>query len=189
MQPGRNVNWASITRPHQQPAVRWSPPENTRGEEFHLQMKFLTFCIYLEAGERCWAGLGWLWRTNLDWAGTHVSTKLTKSFHRSIPDRFLMSAAERSKKFALCSRWEAGTARLGWAGLGGSDNFRKWTSEDGNVNNLFSSLLIFYVTLLSAWHCGAFWGVRLCHFRFSTKTIKMSNQNVPNLRQNAIFCW
>ena len=66
-----------------------------------------------------WAGLGWavLWRTNLDWAGTHVSTKLTKSFHRSIPDRFLMSAAERSKKFALCSRWEAGTARLGWAGL------------------------------------------------------------------------
>ena len=66
------------------------------------------------------AGLGWagLWRTNLDWAGTHVSTKLTKSFHRSIPDRFLMSAAERSKKFALCSRWEAGTARLGWAGLG-----------------------------------------------------------------------
>ena len=70
-----------------------------------------------------WAGLGWLGRagllrTNLDWAGTHVSTKLTKSFHRSIPDRFLMSAAERSKKFALCSRWEAGTARLGWAGLG-----------------------------------------------------------------------
>ena len=151
-------------------------------------MKFLTFRIYLEAGELGWAGLGWagLWRTNLDCAGTHVSTKLTKSFHRSIPDRFLMSAAERSKKFALCSRWEAGTARLGWAG---SDNFRKWTSEDGNVNNLLSSLLICYVTLLSAWYCGAFWGVRLCHFRFSTKTIKMSNQNVPNLRQNAIFCW
>ena len=60
MQPGRNVNWASITRPQQQPAVRWSPPENTRGREFHLQIKFLTFRIYLEAGERGWAGLGWL---------------------------------------------------------------------------------------------------------------------------------
>ena len=77
---------------------------------------------YLKAGERCWAGLGWLWRTNLDWAGTHVSTKLTKSFHRSIPDRFLMSAAERSKKFALCSRWEAGTARLGWVAVTISGN-------------------------------------------------------------------
>ena len=122
MQQDRNVNSASIILCSLRQAGHTPQPatnttnRKTRGQRisFSLGLKFCKQQPGPTPAQAVEPGPGL--------AAANVSAKHTKSCHRSIPDRFLMSAGDRSKNCALCSRWEA---RLE------SDNKGMWRKNDG----------------------------------------------------------
>ena len=124
MQQDRNVNSASIILCSLRQAGHTPQPatnttnRKTRGQRISFSLG-LKFCKHSPGPHRHRQQGGR--RPGL--AAANVSAKHTKSCHRSIPDRFLMSAGDRSKNCALCSRWEA---RLR------SDNTGKWRESDGS---------------------------------------------------------
>ena len=108
MQQDRNVNSASIILCSLRQAGHTPQPatnttnRKTRGQRISFSLG-LKFCKHSPGPHRHRQKGGR--RPGL--AAANVSAKHTKSCHRSIPDRFLMSAGDRSKNCALCSRWEA----------------------------------------------------------------------------------
>lgn len=123
MQQDRNVNSASITLCSLRQAGHTPQPatnttnRKTRGQRisFSLGLKLCKQQPGPTPAQAVESGPGL--------AAANVSAKHTKSCHRSIPDRFLMSAGDSSKNCALCSRWEA---RLE------SDNKGIWRKSDGS---------------------------------------------------------
>ena len=147
MQQDRNVNSASIILCSLRQAGHTPQPatnttnRKTRGQRISFSLG-LKFCKHSPGPHRHRQQGGP--RPGL--AAANVSAKHTKSCHRSIPDRFLMSAGDRSKNCALCSRWEARLWGVTIRGMVGewwfllvllfSQHFLQWLFRKGQILSL-----------------------------------------------------